>query len=918
MIKNGEWYMKYKKSMIMLVLVIFIFGVASVCASDVNDTVIAGEDDSAVELPQADGDGIISTDENELIGQSENDEPISEGNGGTFAELQAYINAAGSTLTLNKSYECEDGFDSEGILIDKTITIDGQGFKIDAQKKSRIFNITAENVVLKNIIFTNGKTTGNGGAVYFENSGTVTNCNFTGNSAYNGGAINIIQGSVKNCNFTNNNATKYGGAIWVSSGTVENCNFTNNQATKEGGAVLFSNSGSVINCNFVDNVVTDKYSYGGAVSFKNNSNCEVINCNFAGNSAGVGGAVWMYYGSVENSNFTGNSATKECGGAILILYGSVENCNFADNYVNIGGVVWMVQGSVENCNFTNNKAEANGGAVQFGRNFNNTAINCYFANNNATNDGGAIYGGSAINCTFIANRAQGNGGAICDVAAINCTFIANRAQGNGDAMYNCYYLDCIGQEEEYVNCEVLDLYFEVSDFNSTYKSDKEFLITLKGQDRDINLMNTDVVIYKNGNHVKTYSCLSGRALIFDLAAGNYTAELRIPYPNLDPKSKNVTVTISRIALKIEASCNETTYSENVVVNVKSDMSGDYVVTVGDKTQTVTLEANVVKNVTFTGISANETGHVINVTYIDSENYTGLNGTVRAVVHKATVKIDVTAGESTYPNVIINVKADASGEYIVKVGDKSQIVALEANVARNITFTGLSANETGYAVNVTNADVENYTKAVNDTAKAVLHKASTAITAAGITATYNIDRNLVVTLKDASGKALSGVKITVGLKGTKNYTTDKNGQVKISTKGLAPKTYTANITFSGDSNYLKSTKSVKVTVKKAKPKIIAKKKKTYRAKAKTKKLKITLKDNTGKPIKNAKVRLMLKKIGKGAKKKTKANKKIAKTNKKGKATFKVKKNKKAKYLAYVKFYANKYYMKTVKKIKITIK
>ena len=331
------------------------------------------------------------------------------------------------------------------------------------------------------------------------------------------------------------------------------------------------------------------------------------------------------------------------------------------------------------------------------------------------------------------------------------------------------------------------------------------------------------------------------------------------------------------------------------------------VTVGDKTQTVTLEANVVKNVTFTGISANETGHVINVTYIDSENYTGLNGTVRAVVHKATVKIDVTVGESTYPNVIINVKADASGEYIVKVGDKIQIVALEANVARNITFTGLSANETGYAVNVTNADVENYTKAVNDTAKAVLHKASTAITAAGITATYNIDRNLVVTLKDASGKVLSGVKITVGLKGTKNYTTDKNGQVKISTKGLDPKTYTANITFSGDSNYLKSTKSVKVTVKKAKPKLTAKAKKFKKSK-KVKKYTVTLKDNTKRPIKKAKLTLKIK--GKKFK---------AKTNAKGKATFKIKKlSKKGTYRGKVTYKANKYYTKATKKVKINIK
>ena len=107
-------------------LAIFIFSVASVCASDVNDTVIAHEDDSIVELSQVDADEIMSTDENELISQTDNG-LISEGNSETFTELQANINAAinGSTITLNKNYEFEDGFDSEGILINKTMTIDG-------------------------------------------------------------------------------------------------------------------------------------------------------------------------------------------------------------------------------------------------------------------------------------------------------------------------------------------------------------------------------------------------------------------------------------------------------------------------------------------------------------------------------------------------------------------------------------------------------------------------------------------------------------------------------------------------------------------------------------------------------------------------------------------------------------------------
>ncbi|MBQ9025864.1 MAG: hypothetical protein IJ104_05745 [Methanobrevibacter sp.] len=46
--------MKYKKIMFMLVLAIFIFGAASVCASDVNDKVITSDDDSAIGLSQAD------------------------------------------------------------------------------------------------------------------------------------------------------------------------------------------------------------------------------------------------------------------------------------------------------------------------------------------------------------------------------------------------------------------------------------------------------------------------------------------------------------------------------------------------------------------------------------------------------------------------------------------------------------------------------------------------------------------------------------------------------------------------------------------------------------------------------------------------------------------------------------------------
>ena len=87
-----------------------------------------------------------------------------------------------------------------------------------------------------------------------------------------------------------------------------------------------------------------------------------------------------------------------------------------------------------------------------------------------------------------------------------------------------------------------------------------------------------------------------------------------------------------------------------------------------------------------------------------------------------------------------------------------------------------------------------------------------------------------------------------------------------------------------------------------------KKKTFKAKVKTKKYTVVLKDSKGKAIK--KVKLTLKVKGKTYK---------ATTNAKGKATFKIKNlKKKGKYTAKVNFAGNDLYNKVAKSVKITVK
>ena len=170
--------------------------------------------------------------------------------------------------------------------------------------------------------------------------------------------------------------------------------------------------------------------------------------------------------------------------------------------------------------------------------------------------------------------------------------------------------------------------------------------------------------------------------------------------------------------------------------------------------------------------------------------------------------------------------NASGVNASVVGQPNAIV-----VVNDTTITVSGLNVGNYILTVTTITDANHNN-VTKNATITVNKAKTQLTGNAITTTYNIDKNLVITLKDANGNVLDGVGVTVELNGAKTYVTDANGQIMVSTKGLAPKTYTAKVTFKGNTNYAESSKDVKVTVKKATPKLTAKKK-TFKSSVKTK-------------------------------------------------------------------------------------
>lgn len=188
------------------------------------------------------------------------------------------------------------------------------------------------------------------------------------------------------------------------------------------------------------------------------------------------------------------------------------------------------------------------------------------------------------------------------------------------------------------------------------------------------------------------------------------------------------------------------------------------------------------------------------------------------------------------------------------------------------------------------------------------KVATKLTASKVTATYNVAKKLVITLKDKNGKALANKKVTVKVGSiSKTLTTNSKGQVSLNVATLVPKTYTATISFKEDANYKGSSLSSKVTVSKGAAKLAAKSK-TFKAKAKTKKLSVTLKDSKNRALNGKK--LTIKVNGKTY---------TAKTNKKGVATFRITKlSKKGTFKSKIAFKGDKWYKAISKNVKIKVK
>ena len=410
---------KFKNLLIILLLIIFL-SIGCVSASDNLDT-------NTTVLSES-----VNTDSGNygVIGSSDSDPILSADGDGSFSELQGLINNAndGDTITLGKNYMYNASSDSNlmgGVVLNKSLTIIGNGKYISGNNKVRILNITSDNIILRNIVFQDGhslvKTVADasnvliqGAAVYSNNCNNILidGCTFKSNvqDTYYTGTTDIIQGE--------------GLSIYV----YEGANVTVNNSVFNAGRSSATNWDDSIYFNYVKNITihgntfnTGIYHYFYAY---NGDNIMVSKNTFLNTFAGDGHDRYLirvetFYNLTFSNNTRGLSSAAQ--NSVPLLY--TNNIN----YVNITG------NTLQRLSFTN---------TMYSFNINNIGNECYFTYNklithsNPYNTGNMILlsgNRATTKLYFISNKLDGlssGRGYILQVVRFNETVFYNNTFNN--------------------------------------------------------------------------------------------------------------------------------------------------------------------------------------------------------------------------------------------------------------------------------------------------------------------------------------------------------------------------------------------------------------------------------------------------------------------------------------------------------
>ncbi|WP_458405688.1 hypothetical protein [Methanobrevibacter sp.] len=844
-----------ESSIILMVLIVFIITISTISAAD-TDTVnltISSNDNTDLEIIQEfqSDASILSADDAE----------------GTYKDLNDEIKK-GNEINLDKNYAFNKDIDAgleKGIIINKTLTINGNGHTINSTNLTKLFDITATgNLTLNNIIlisdygtydlFNSNRedaTIRNNGIGAFNNITftTVKQVGGTGKESIGASICNRGQMIITDSRFVDSKITSY---TQTSYGLIEN---TNELIIKN---TLFDN-------NFVEITTTYSITYVNALIY-NSGKLTLNTVNATNNKIKTkNSAQGMIKAANSNSEITIHNSLFE------------NNTIIAESNSAHGAAIHAESGNLKiyHSKFIKNTGTYGSGAIRDGAE--SIYINNTFEKNSAINSG-AIYcynlKSTFINNTFIENIAEEDCGALYinfdmqndrDHPFTNNIFIGNVAGRDGGAIYASKSLGNYGSPIE--NNVFI---------NNDAKRNGGAILYSPGYGSKYFIKNS---LFK-GNIANNYAVISN----FQDSSSELTIQNSI-FENNKVRSKSGVLVQYRIA-DFENNYWGTNDPDFTKIGINTPPSKIVIMTIeGDETPTSNAIYTIIFKDNITGETVKMPAFSVNIT--SNKNAPTPNSImINDGTGSFNLKIEQSGEDIIRALVDGNEKANITINVSIKVAE-FKIIAYDVTAGEklNLTFDVTSGPETC-----------NYTWTI-----------------------YDADNNVIETGEVTKNNEINYTKfypagnytITIKLKNVDGWS-DKEVNASFEIKKIPDANNSTkpqqNETTNNKNNTKPSPKPSqnKSNIKKAKTKITAKKK-TFKAKQKVKKYTITLKSGN-KPIKKVLLTLNIK--GKTYK---------AKTNVNGKATFKIKKlSKKRKYTAVIKFKGNSNYTPSTKKVKIIIK
>ena len=264
----------------------------------------------------------------------------------------------------------------------------------------------------------------------------------------------------------------------------------------------------------------------------------------------------------------------------------------------------------------------------------------------------------------------------------------------------------------------------------------------------------------------------------------------VPDANYDAVTKNVTVTVNKLATDLTVSIDDINYTDTKIV-VHSNVDGNYNITIGEYNTAFTVSEGK-GEATIPVLAVSDEKYVATVVFKGNATHDVATATAEFKVNKITPEVNVAIADANVTSTALEITANIDGDYNITIGDFHTDFTVSGGKA-TVPITPLPASDDKYNATIVFKGNANYTENTT-TAKFNINKLTADLTVS------IADVNINSTALEITANIDGAYSISFGNFSANFTVSGGKATVPISTTLAANEKITATVVFKGDATY----------------------------------------------------------------------------------------------------------------------